>query len=63
MKRFISVVIVLLLAMGFRAQEEGVEHTNVLKVKFGWNYQLDTYLSPFAYRGLQVGALLEPLNF
>lgn len=55
MKRFISVVIVLLLAIGIRAQEEGVEHTNVLKVKFGWNYQLDTYLSPFAYRGLQVG--------
>ncbi|MBQ2189236.1 MAG: hypothetical protein II452_00005, partial [Paludibacteraceae bacterium] len=55
MKRFISVVIVLLLAIGIRAQEASLEHTNVLKVKFGWNYQLDTYLSPFAYRGLQVG--------
>ena len=35
--------------------QKSVEHTNVLKVKGGWNYQLDTYLSPLAYHGWQVG--------
>jgi len=35
--------------------EEGVEHTNVLKLKFGGSYQLDTYLSPLSYTGLQAG--------
>jgi len=54
MKRTISILIVLLLAMGIRAQEESLEHTNILKVRFGWNYQLDTYLSPLAYRGMQL---------
>ena len=53
MKKFISVIFVLLLVGMVRA--EGVEHTNVLKVKFGWDYQLDTYLSPLAYHGMQVG--------
>ena len=38
---------------------ENVEHTNVLKVKFGGNYQLDTYLSPLAYRGWQLGITNE----
>jgi len=33
---------------------EGVEHTNILKLRFGWNYQLDTYLSPMAYNGMQL---------
>lgn len=36
-------------------ESEGLEHTNVLKVKFGWSYQLDTYLSPLAYPGMQIG--------
>jgi len=30
-------------------------HTNVLKLQFGGVYQLDTYLSPLAYDGIQVG--------
>jgi hypothetical protein len=34
---------------------ENVEPTNVLKVHFGANYQLDTYLSPLAYTGWQLG--------
>lgn len=34
---------------------ESIEHTNVLKVKGGGIYQLDTYLSPLAYRGFAVG--------
>jgi len=37
------------------AENEGLEHTNVLKVKVGWSYQLDTYLSPLAYPGMQIG--------
>ena len=34
---------------------EGIWHTNVLKIKGGGNYLLDTYLSPLAYRGWQLG--------
>lgn len=34
---------------------QSVEHTNVLTVKGGWSYQLDTYLSPLAYPGWQIG--------
>lgn len=59
MKRTIGLVILLLLATGLRAQEEGLEHTNILKVRFGWNQQLDTYLSPLAYDGLQLGLANE----
>lgn len=33
----------------------GAEHTNVLKVRAGYGSQLDTYLSPLAFRGWQVG--------
>jgi len=35
--------------------EDSIVHTNVLKLKFGGCYQMDTYLSPFAYTGLQGG--------
>ena len=34
--------------------DEEITHTNVLKVRFGWNYQLDTYLSPLAYNGMHL---------
>lgn len=62
-------MLVLCLASGASAQDfavtdsvaavvpssRSVEHTNVLKVKYGGTYQLDTYLSPLAYRGWQLG--------
>lgn len=35
--------------------QEGVEHDNILKVKIGTGYQLDSYLSPLGYTGLQYG--------
>lgn len=54
MKRVIIVIGLLFCLVGVAAAE-GVEHTNVLKVKFGWNYQLDTYLSPLAYDGMHIG--------
>ena len=34
---------------------EPVEHENILKVKYGWIWQLDPYLSPLAYSGNQIG--------
>ena len=34
---------------------EPVEHENILKVKYGWVWQLDPYLSPLAYSGNQIG--------
>jgi len=37
------------------AQENVVEHDNILKIKFGTGYQLDTYLSPLGYSGWQYG--------
>ena len=33
----------------------GQEHTNVLKIYGGYGRQIDTYLSPMAYRGMQFG--------
>lgn len=52
-KRLAVIVTVLGLVCPFAASE-GVVHTNILKLRFGANYQLDTYLSPMAYNGLQV---------
>lgn len=37
------------------AQENTVEHDNILKIKFGTGYQLDSYLSPLGYSGWQYG--------
>lgn len=34
---------------------EPVEHENILKVKYGWVWQLDPYLSPLAFSGNQIG--------
>ena len=55
MKKLIGVIGLLFALAGMVHAEEGVEHTNVLKVKFGLNYQLDTYLSPLGYRGIEIG--------
>ena len=54
LKRIAAIVSVLCLICPFARGEEMV-HTNVLKVRAGWDYQLDTYLSPLAYTGWQVG--------
>ena len=35
--------------------QEGVEHDNILKLKIGTGYQLDTYLSPMGYAGMLYG--------
>ena len=55
MKKLIGVIGLLFFLAGTVTAGEGVEHTNVLKVQFGRGYQLDTYLSPLAYTGWQVG--------
>ena len=55
MKKLIGVIGLLFALAGMVHAEKSVEHTNVLKVKFGWNYQLDTYLSPLGYRGMEIG--------
>lgn len=55
MKKLIGVIGLLFALAGMVHAEEGVEHTNVLKLKFGWNYQLDTYLSPLGYNGIEIG--------
>ena len=34
---------------------ESVEHENILKIKVGTGYQLDTYLSPMGYSGMCYG--------
>lgn len=44
-----------LLALAPAKAGDTIMHTNVLTVKAGWGYQLDTYLSPLAYTGWQVG--------
>ena len=35
--------------------QESVEHENILKLKIGTGYQLDTYLSPMGYSGMCYG--------
>lgn len=37
------------------AAQEGIEHENILKLKVGTGYQLDTYLSPMGYSGMCYG--------
>lgn len=67
MRRTIGIILfVLCAASGMSAEvsadtsadvsvSERIAHTNVLKIKSGWSYQLDTYLSPLAYNGWQLG--------
>ena len=54
MKKIIG-IIGLLFCLAGSVAAECVEHTNVLKLKYGWNYQLDTYLSPLAFQGQHIG--------
>lgn len=55
MKRFWNIVIVLLSFPVLLMAQENVEHDNILKLKIGTGYQLDSYLSPLGYMGLQGG--------
>ena len=55
MKKLLYIGLVLLCFPLMMRAQESIDHTNVLKLRFGWNYQLDTYLSPLAYRGIQLG--------
>lgn len=54
MKRTGCIWIALLCFQVMMAQE-GVVHDNILKVKAGTGYQLDSYLSPIGYAGMQIG--------
>lgn len=54
MKKLIGIIILLCGLSGMVYAEEDMDHTNVLKVKYGWDYRLDTYLSPLAYHGAHI---------
>ena len=54
MRRTIIFIFFLFSVISITANDS-IAHTNVLKVKFGTGYQLDTYLSPLAYKGWQIG--------
>lgn len=55
MLKRIAVIVVLFCLVGSVAANEDLEHTNILKIRLGWNYQLDTYISPLAYNGMLIG--------
>ena len=55
MKRLRIILTVLLIAPVLLLALESVEHDNILKIKIGPGYQLDTYLSPAGFRGIQYG--------
>lgn len=55
MRRIGSIVAVLLCLPVLTMAQEGIEHDNILKVKIGSGYQLDNYLSPSGYTGMQYG--------
>ena len=50
---------ILLLTLGSlsvaRADHWGVEHENVLSIRYGGVWQQDQYLSPLLYSGQQIG--------
>lgn len=48
-------VLAILLCCQYLVAQEGIVHNNILKVKIGTGYQLDTYLSPIGYTGMQYG--------
>ena len=56
-RNFFCILSCLICGMGVCAQEGtyGLEHTDVLKLRIGYARQVDTYLSPMAYTGLQYG--------
>ena len=55
MRRIIGILTVWLCIPVFMMALEGVEHENILKLKVGTGYQLDSYLSPMGYSGMQYG--------
>ena len=55
LKRQWLILAVLLIAPVLLLAQESVEHDNILKIKIGPGYQLDTYLSPAGFRGIQYG--------
>ncbi len=55
LKRLRIILAVLLIAPVLLLAQESVEHDNILKIKIGPGYQLDTYLSPAGFRGIQYG--------
>lgn len=58
MKKTIHIFLILLCGvMTLSAQEDtyGQEHTDVLKLRVGYGRQVDTYLSPLTYTGIQYG--------
>lgn len=59
MKRLRIIVFLFLSLPALMMAQEGVEHDNILKLKIGTGYQLDTYLSPMGYSGRQYGLCNE----
>lgn len=55
MKRVVGICIMLLYFSALLLAQEGVEHENILKLKIGAGYQLDSYLSPLGYTGMLIG--------
>ena len=55
MKRVLFILLPLLIISTRLAAQEGVVHDNILELKIGPGYQLDTYLSLLGYTGLQYG--------
>lgn len=59
MKRTTCLWAIIVLCCHVLMAQEGVVHDNILKLKIGAGYQLDTYLSPMGYTGLQYGLANE----
>lgn len=55
MKRIVLICIILLPLPMLSMAQESVIHENILKLKVGSGYQLDTYLSPLGYTGMLYG--------
>ena len=55
MKKLRFIVFLFLSLPTLLTAQEGVEYDNILKLKVGTGYQLDTYLSPMGYSGWQYG--------
>ena len=55
MKKILFIGLLMLCVPVLTGAQEPVEHDNILKIKAGLGYQLDTYLSPMGYTGWQVG--------
>lgn len=53
MKRLVNIVFAFIVTCTLFAKEP-VEHENILKVKYGWVWQNDPYLSPLAFTGNQI---------